>query len=290
MGTLVKIARTVSGYAILFMMLICIPEARGSGSQRLSDHWSIRGPRGLRPDSGLSSPAIDVPPAPDVTDPVLAYLVSMLEADVYDTFTSAEIGRGSRMRQGKSLIPLGCFRWIGRGASASHSYVVTTIELTNEQVIPAPYSLLGYHPGSVIVPERVVLLEWQIGDLTIRERRRKKLVKIKDCYLWAVESGAVSVDIDAWVDALLGGSVDDITVRSLALFRLDGCPYAMAMGFNRNGKGRSGALDLKKNELVFPTPWQLKAAGKFLRRRALRRLRMQSLAFPEARGAADEDP
>jgi hypothetical protein len=154
--------------------------------------------------------------------------------------------------------------------------VGVTIELTKEQAIPAPYSLLGYHPGSVVVPRRVVLVEWRIGNLTIQEKRRKKLVKLKEVSLWAVESGTVMVDIDAWVDALLGGGVDDMTVRSLAFFRFDGCPYAMAMGFNRDGEGRSGALDLRKNELVFPTPWELKAAGKFLRRTALRRLKMRS--------------
>jgi hypothetical protein len=184
------------------------------------------------------------------------------------------------MRKGKSLIPLAYLRLIGHGPADSTNRIATTIELIKEQSIPAPYSLLGYHPGSVILPERVVLREWWIGDLTIRERKRKKLIHLKDCYLWAVESGTVSVDIDAWVDALLGGSVDDITVHSLALFRLEGLPYAMAMGFNRDGEGRSGALDLRTNELVFPTPWQLKAAGKFLRRRALRRLEMESLTSP----------
>jgi hypothetical protein len=276
--------------AILILMIIHVAETWGLGGQRLSGHWAVKSPHELRTDSVIPTPAIDIPPAPDVSDPVLAYLISRLEADVHDTLTVADIERGIRTRRGESLIPLHCLRRIGRGSAASHTCVVTTIELTEEQVVPAPYSLLGYHPGSVIVPERVVLLEWQIGDLTITERRRKKLVKLKDCYLWAVESGTVTVDIDAWVDALLGGSVDDITVRSLALFRLEGCPYAMAMGFNRNGKGRSGALNLRENELVFPTPWQLKAAGKFLRRRALQRLDMQSIASPEPRGTATQDP
>jgi hypothetical protein len=257
-----------------------LPVAKGDGLREYHD--GLKETPTLRGSTRLETPKLSIPPTPDVADPVLAYLTSMLEANVYDTLTATEIERVSRMRQGESLIPLACLRWLGHGMPVNRPHAVTTIELRKAQAIPAPYSLLGYHPGSVLVPERVVLYEWRIGDITIREQRRKKLVKLKACYLWAVKTGTVSVDIDSWVDALLGGSVDDITVRSLALFRLDGYPYAMAMGFNRNGKGRSGALDLRKNELVFPTPWQLKAAGKFLRRRALQRLKMEGLSSSDS--------
>ena len=188
-------------------------------------------------------------PAPDVLDPVLAHLVALLEGDVYDTLSTDELSRKAHSVDGTSLIPVDFLESMGRGAGAEGADARITLSLSKKTTVPAPYSLLGYHPGSVIIPKHLVLLEWKRGEVTIRERRRGKLVHIHDCFLWAVERGRVAVDIDAFVDRLLGGSVDDIEVKSLALFRLDGVRYAMAMGYNKKGKGRSGALNLSTNNL-----------------------------------------
>ena len=160
------------------------------------------------------------------SDPVLAYLVALLEGDVYDTLSTDELSRKTHSVDGISLIPVDFLESMSRGEGAEGTDARVTVSLSRRTRVPAPYSLLGYHPGSVIIPKHVVLLEWKRGEVTIRERRRRKLIHLHDCFLWAVERGRVAVDIDAFVDRLLGGRVDDIEVNSLALFSLDGVRYA----------------------------------------------------------------
>ena len=118
-----------------------------------------------------------------------------------------------------------------------------------------------------MIPQRVVLHEWKLGRVVITERTKGSFA-LDECYLWSIAEGTVSIDIDGFVDNLLGGSVDDMRVTTLALFSLDGTRYAMGMGYNAKGQGRSGALNLVKNELEFPSSWKLKSAGKLLRRKA----------------------
>lgn len=204
---------------------------------------------------------------PNVRDPALAFLVGLLKDDVLDTLRGEDILRNARRPGASSVIPVKLLERMGRGASQGGAERVVTLWLKRDSKVPAPYSLLGYHPGSVLVPRLVVLHEWRCGHVVISERGKGSFA-LEDCYLWAVEEGVISIDIDAVVDRVLGGAVDDMTVRSLALFMFNGVRYAMAMGYNKNGQGRSGALNLVKNELEFPSPWQLRSAGKLLRRKA----------------------
>ncbi len=205
-----------------------------------------------------------VTPAPRVKDPVLAYLIALLEADLCDTLTGSDI-RAASVKPGRStLIPLHLLDAVGRGPSLGDTGRVVTLWLTKPGKVPAPYSLLGYHPGSVCLPKRVVLREWRLGMIVLSDPRRGSFT-LRDCYVWAVIEGRVWIDIDAFVDKFLGRAVDDVTVTSLALFWWNDVRYAMSMGYNDRREGRSGALSLPKNELEFPSPWQLRAAGKFLR-------------------------
>lgn len=207
-----------------------------------------------------------VRPAPGVRDPVLAYLVGLLWEDSLDTLTGTQIMERAPKTGSRTLIPVHLLASMGRGPGHGHQDRVVTLWLVRPSKVPAPYSLLGYHPGSVRIPQRVVMDEWRLGPVTVVERRGT--FTLEDCYVWALREGRVSIDVDAVVDRVLGPAVDDTRVTTMALFRLDGALYAMAMGYNDQGEGRSGALDLAKNELVYPTSWKLKAAARILRRKA----------------------
>jgi hypothetical protein len=205
--------------------------------------------------------------APGVRDPALAFLAGLLRSDVLDTLAGADIRQAASRRDESTLIPLRLLDRMGRGSAGKEGERVVTFWLTRDGKVAAPYSLLGYHPGSVLIAQRVVLHEWKVGRVVITERGKGSFV-LDECYLWAVEEGAVAIDIDGFVDNLLGGAVDDMRVTTLAFFSLDAVRYAMAMGYNAQEQGRSGALNLAKNELEFPSSWKLKSAGKLLRRKA----------------------
>ncbi|MBN1424947.1 hypothetical protein JXA88_10355 [Candidatus Fermentibacteria bacterium] len=212
------------------------------------------------------APALRVEPAADVRDPVLSFLVGLLRDDILDTLEGDDIRRVTAQSRRSTLIPLKLLERMGRGQGPSPDTRIVSFWLTRDGKVPAPYSLLGYHPGSVLIHRRIELVEWHVGRVVITERGRGSFA-LDDCYVWAVHEGRIGIDIDAFIDRLLGGSVDDMTVNSLALFRLDDVRYAMAMGYNKKGKGRSGALHLRKDEIEFPSSWQLRSAGKLLRRK-----------------------
>ena len=73
-------------------------------------------------------------------------------------------------------------------------------------------------------------------------------------------------------DRFLGGKLDDTYIVGLAIFRFRGQRLAMALGFSRNGQGRSGALDVTEDKLRFPSSRDLKVIGRELRRRVVLRL------------------
>ncbi len=65
---------------------------------------------------------------------------------------------------------------------------------------------------------------------------------------------------------LAGGKLDDTRVTGLVLFEHDGERWGMALGYNRDWRGRSGVLSLRENKIVFPNPPEMKTAGWKLRR------------------------
>ena len=81
-----------------------------------------------------------------------------------------------------------------------------------------------------------------------------------------MEQGKVLIDIDDWLDALMGDKLDDTYVTGLLLCRYHGEWLGFAMGYNRKGEGRSGALSFMKDKILFPTPSELRVVGPRMRK------------------------
>ena len=59
--------------------------------------------------------------------------------------------------------------------------------------------------------------------------------------LFALDEGELLLDIDGWLDALLGDALDDTFIACLAVGRYRGREYGFAVGRNREGKPGSGS-------------------------------------------------
>ena len=209
-----------------------------------------------------------VAPVDDVEDPVLGYLIALLEADIIDTLSGREILRNAEQHSRKSIIPIQNLMVLGRHAHALDDRKRVFGTFRREIRIPSPYALLGYHPGDIVLSQMIMLEEKYFGNFTIWERKRRQRIDIDDCTVWFITGGSVRVDVDGWIDFLFGGKLDDSDVNSLALFTYNGKRFASAMGYNEAGKGRTGVLDLSTNEFIFPLSWKYKAIGRFLRGKA----------------------
>jgi hypothetical protein len=80
------------------------------------------------------------------------------------------------------------------------------------------------------------------------------------------------MDVDWWLDKLLGARLDDTQLVGVALVKREGRRLAVAFGYTQARQGRTGVFDLAKDEVVFPAPRELLALGRELRTEVERRL------------------
>jgi hypothetical protein len=149
-----------------------------------------------------------------------------------------------------------------------------TVSFREPLDLPVPYSILGYHPGSFTASTVCNFREWEFPALQFVETSgtgkgaRTRTIDLTEVHLFALETGVIWIDIDAVVDKLLGGAIDDTRVTVLALCKHEGEWIGVATGYGRDGHGRSGILSLREDKILFPTPDVLKPLGRRLRGKA----------------------
>jgi hypothetical protein len=215
---------------------------------------------------GQFEPVQELPPADGVRNPVLGVLISLVDQDLSGRVSQSRLERAAR-EGGDEKIPWQYLLWVRREPSYSLRHPVITVRLLAESRLPVPYSVLGYHPGSVLAPRLLVLDEWRQGDWTHRywEAEELRTIALQDLTLFGRRSGALEIDVDGWLDWLMGAKLDDIEITGMALFTHEGRRYAMAFGYNPEGQGRTGVLDLMADELLFPPPPEYRVLGRTLR-------------------------
>lgn len=210
--------------------------------------------------------------AADVGDPLLSFLVGVLDADAYGRVGRAlldsvvTVGGGSKLPY-EHIVKLERRRLQARAAKSD-----VEVRLSKPVDLGVPYSILGYHPGSVRAPEHVSLREWRIPRHAIRwvdgDRSREDV--FQDIHLFSLEEGRVEMDVDWWLDKLLGKKLDDTHLVGFAVMKHEGRRYAVAFGYTKGGQGRSGCFDLEKDEIIFPAPKKFLHLGREMRTRVER--------------------
>jgi hypothetical protein len=94
-----------------------------------------------------------------------------------------------------------------------------------------------------------------------------RVAAFEEIILWGIRQGEFSMDVDGWLDSLMGPKLDDTRLVGFAIFRYEGQLFAIATGYNKDGVGRSGAIDLVKDEVIFPNRPEFKKAGAYFRKR-----------------------
>jgi hypothetical protein len=218
--------------------------------------------------------------AEDVTDPVFAFMVGLLDRDEYGSVVQEHFARVIAATGRKSRIPHEVIVAVRRARGLQPRTGWVRAEFTGPLDVPVPYNILGYHPGSLVSSPAVTLEEWRVGRTLVPNpaAEGEPAFELEDLTLWGVVDGQIRIDIDGWVDALLGGKLDDTYIVGLALFRFRGERLAMALGFNREGMGQSGVLDVRADKIRFPAPMELKVIARDLRGRVLQRLARRGIA------------
>jgi hypothetical protein len=223
----------------------------------------------LRGPDGVDVPAARVRSAPDVHDPIFAYLVGLIDANLYGTIDESCLEDVLRRTASTSPLPYRHLESMDRAAENHERTARIDLRFDRQLALPIPYRILGYAPGSLRASRNAGFRDWSLGELVFTYRPQAGAapteVRLSDVHLFALRSGEMWVDIDAWLDALVGGKLDDTRITGLALFRYGGERWGLAVGYNREWEGRSGLFSMKKDQIVFPSPPPLKTAAWKLR-------------------------
>ncbi len=211
-------------------------------------------------------PVEELPAATGVGNPVLGVLISLVDLDLYGRVAQSRLRRAAE-EGGDEKIPWQHLLWVRRERSAVGMHPEITVRFVAEIRLPVPYSILGYNPGSVLASPIVRIAEWPVGDWTLRyeEGGESRRLELQELTLFGLREGHLEIDVDGWLDWLMGAKLDDIRITGMALYRHEGHRYALAFGYNHEGEGRTGVLDLETDEILFPPPPAFRALGRTAR-------------------------
>jgi hypothetical protein len=210
-----------------------------------------------------------LPLDPQVKDPVFSVLVGLIRSNLYGSLTQQRLQRAVSGQRGQSRLPYRHLRELRRVAGPAGTAQVTLV-LDGDLKLPVPYTILWYHPGRFLTSETCFFREWILGPMTVpvaaaREGQPATTVELQDVHLFALDHGRIAVDVDAWLDRLMGSALDDTVVTGILLFRRSGRWLAVAVGYNNDGKGRTGTFDFAEDRIVFPVPADMKAVARQMR-------------------------
>ncbi|MCA9726131.1 MAG: hypothetical protein KC729_00505 [Candidatus Eisenbacteria bacterium] len=231
-------------------------------------------PPSSSPERPLIGLPIDLPQTAGVKDPIFSILVGLVEANIYGTLTRDRLKMQLERRHQKSHLPYDSVREVTRLPKGDgRPTEEITVHFDGRLKLPIPYSILGYNPGSFRASERCVFREWDLGTVTLQHARKVDdrvetvPVVLENVHLFGLDEGEVSLDIDGWLDRMMGGNLDDTDIVGLMLCRYQGKWMGVAMGYNKDHRGRSGALDFGEDKVVFPSPDEIKTVGRTMRSR-----------------------
>lgn len=233
----------------------------------------------------LPSPASRIPgeeislPENQVTDRFYGYLIGLVDANTCGVVDGAQLHSVLKDHLGKTSIPFQTIEEIRRDCAPGTSVRDVSITFREDLDAPVPYSILGYHPGSVAASQKVKFLEWYMPSQKI-SISRQEVLELSDIFVFGIYEGWAVVDIDAWVDKILGGFLDDTRIVTVALFKYKGEWHGLAAGYGRSGEGRSGIFNFHTNKILFPTPRELQVVAPYLRNFTVRTKRLESPVPP----------
>ena len=194
-------------------------------------------------------------PPSEVRDTFFAWLVGVVDAGRDATIDNEGLRDILTEFRSSIALPFDRIVEVRHRAPFEGARGILTIEFDGEIDIPVPFSVLWYHPGSLR----------STRTLRFDERRFPAVPAGRDTaspvYAFRLVEGAMTIDVDAWLDVLLGNVVDDLSVRLVAIARWRGSWRCLLGGTGREDRRIIAAFDLARNTITFPVPKELVRLG-----------------------------
>jgi hypothetical protein len=225
---------------------------------------------------------------PEIREPFFEFLIGMAESDSVGLWTGEELRAHAAASDRKSRFPLEDVVSLERARPdrqtagkypGTRVQAVWTIELTDKQDRPMPYSILGYHPGSLRIGAVLVLSELGPADLEIRYEDGDELTTriLTEVRIFPLEQGHVVLDADGFLDALLGSGLDDAWTLGFVIGREEGKLVGLGVSLGRKGRHIFGEFDFSQDKVLAHGRPPMAA----LSRASRRWLNVESVHLPE---------
>ena len=224
----------------------------------------------------------------DVFDPIFAFVLSVLERDLYGGVDTAWFDSLATV-EGGSKMPYQEIARLERRPGDDFVDAYVRMTMGDRTDFPIPYSILGYNPGTMRFAPHVDMLHWNIGDRDFEfvldeDEGETVSVAARDAHLFVISDGYMELDIDGWLDRLLGGRLDDVSMTGFFVFREGDDYIGLGFGYNKSEDGRTGSFDFVRNESIFPAPKVHLSVGRTMRSVAEARLERWRRARATAEG------
>ena len=206
-------------------------------------------------------PRFAPPPRDEIREPLFDFVIRIVAADSLGVWSADQIqahvealDRPSRLPLDRLVsverraVPTDQYETV-RGLTSSRCWIMT---LDQDRDFPMPYAILGYHPGTLSVSRELEYSEWRLGDQLLRvgDRDDPELHVMKDVTVIKMERGHLVLDVDAWLDELLGKGLDDTWTTGFVLTRGDDGWLGMGLGRGRKGRRLYGAFDFASDKVL----------------------------------------
>lgn len=195
-----------------------------------------------------------------IVEPFFAFVLGRAEADSLGTWDAADVAAFAAARGRPSRLPVDRLVSLERrrpapgtegrhpGARVLAEWVVA---FDGPLRFPLPYSILGYHPGSLRLSRTLHLAEFAPADLTLRwrEKRRQQEKALGDVRVFVCENGYMLLDADGVVDRLLGDLLDDSWTVGFVIARDGAARVGLSLMLGRDGRPIYGEFDFARDRI-----------------------------------------
>ena len=198
----------------------------------------------------------------EVADPFLAMVVGLLHHDAETSIDGPSLRHLFPQLAEIADIPFQSIRRFSRAVVPGSDQRVFEAVFTSDLEIPVPIEILGYHPGRVRLGQRIVGLQRVVPKLSLIHPQRRAATIIGPIYVVDLRQGGMKIDLDWWLDLLLGRDFGDLDARLVLIFQFGRTWLGVLGGYGNDGRVLSWTVDLRRSAFLVNPPTVLRGLAK----------------------------